>query len=80
LPAQAGEDGAEEAAADAELAAAYEELGMARRGVGAAATDDGAAFYDSAAEAGGQQDSLGLPSEASLFQDLPDFLRDTTDD
>ena len=27
-----------------------------------------------------QQDSLGLPSEASLFRDLPDFLRDTTDE
>jgi hypothetical protein len=27
-----------------------------------------------------RRDSLGLPSEASLFQDLPDFLRDTTDE
>ena len=29
---------------------------------------------------GRQQDSYGLPSEASLFRDLPDFLRDTTDE
>ncbi len=27
-----------------------------------------------------RRDSLGLPSEASLFQDLPHFLRDTTDE
>lgn len=27
-----------------------------------------------------RRDSLGLPSEASLFHDLPDFLRDTTDE
>lgn len=44
-------------------------------GAAAAAAAAAAAF-----DMGGQQDSYGLPSEASLFQDLPGFLKDTTDE
>lgn len=37
-----------------------------------------AAEYGAPLEGGGPQDSYGLPSEASLFQDLSSFLKETT--
>ncbi len=46
---------------------------------GGGEADEGGEEYADVREAG-QQDSLGLPSEASLFQDLPAFMKDTTDE
>ena len=49
-------------------------------GEGGEGGEEGEEEWGDAGEGEGRADSYGLPSEASLFRDLPDFLRDTTDD